>query len=158
MIGIISDTHDNLKAVEKAVDRLNSLDLEMIIHAGDFIAPFTAIALKRLNAKLVGVFGNNDGEIAGLLKELPELTNLAEFEHNKKKFVVYHGTIKSFVDALVKSRKYDVVITGHTHAPHVKEEGGVLLINPGALSGYSAEKRTFCILNLESMRAEIKEL
>ncbi|MBU2560247.1 YfcE family phosphodiesterase, partial [archaeon] len=75
MIGIISDSHDNLPSVEKAVDYLNSLDLELVIHAGDYIAPFTAIELKKLDAKMVGVFGNNDGEKDGLRKHLPELTN-----------------------------------------------------------------------------------
>ena len=157
MIGIISDTHDNLDAMDRAVEYLNSLDLEMVIHAGDYIAPFAAIALKRLNAKIVGVFGNNDGEKTGLLKELPELVELAEFEHKGKRFAVYHGTIGPIVDALVKSRKYDVVITGHSHNPQVKDVDGTLLINPGEVCGYQTGKRTLCLLDTDKMQAEIRE-
>ena len=157
MIGIIADTHDNLPAVDKAVEYLNSLDLEMVIHAGDYIAPFAAISLKRINAKFVGVFGNNDGEKSGLLKELPDLVELAEFEHRGKRFAVYHGTIGPVVDALVKSKKYDVVITGHSHHPQIKDEGGVLLINPGEVCGYTTGKRMLCLLDLDNMQAEIKE-
>ena len=158
MIGIISDTHDNLPAVDKAVEYLNSLELEIVIHAGDYIAPFTAIELKRLNAKLVGVFGNNDGEKAGLLKELPELEELAEFEYRGKRFAVYHGTIGPVVDALVKSKKYDVVIRGHNHNPQIEDVDGTLLINPGEVCGYQTGKRTLCLLDLDKMQAEIKEL
>lgn len=156
-IGIISDTHDNLEAVERAVEYLNSRDLEMVIHAGDYISPFTAIRLKRLNAEIVGVFGNNDGEKAGLLKELPMLVELAEFEQGGKRFAVYHGTISTVVDALVKSKKYDIVITGHAHRPKIKNEDGVLLINPGEVCGYLEGKRTLCLLDLDTMHAEIRE-
>jgi putative phosphoesterase len=157
MIGIISDTHDNLPAVADAIEYLNSLDLEMVIHAGDYIAPFTAIELKRLNAKLVGVFGNNDGEKPGLLKQLPNLVQLAEFGHGGKRFAVYHGTLPAVVDALVKSKKYDIVIRGHSHRPQVEEIDSVLLINPGELCGYSHGKRTLCLLDVDKMQAEIKE-
>jgi hypothetical protein len=131
--------------------------LEIVIHAGDYIAPFSAIELKRLNAKIVGVFGNNDGEKAGLLKQLPELVELAEFEHKGKRFAVYHGTLPSIVDALVKSKKYDVVIRGHSHNAQIENADGVLLINPGEVCGYQAGKRTLCLLDLEKMQAEIKE-
>lgn len=157
MIGIISDTHDNLPAVEKAVEYLNSLELELVIHAGDYIAPFTAIELKKLNAKMVGVFGNNDGEKDGLRKHLPELTDFLEFEYGGKKFAVYHGTIESVVDSLVKSKNYDIVIRGHNHHPQIDEVEGVLLINPGELCGYSHGKRTLCLLDVDKMQAEIKE-
>lgn len=157
MIGIISDSHDNLPAVEKAVLYLNSLDLELVIHAGDYIAPFTAIELKKLNAKLVGVFGNNDGEKDGLRKHLPELVQLLEFEHKGKKFAVYHGTLEAVVDSLVQSKKYDIVIRGHNHMPQIEETEGVLLINPGELCGYSHGKRTLCLLDVDEMQAEIKE-
>ena len=157
MIGIISDTHDNVYAVREAVEYLNSLDLELVIHAGDYIAPFTAIELKKLDAKMVGVFGNNDGEKDGLRKHLPELVELAEFEHKGKKFAVYHGTIESVVDALVKSKKYDIVIRGHNHLPQIEDADGVLLINPGELCGYSHGKRTLCLLDIDKMHAEIKE-
>jgi putative phosphoesterase len=157
MIGIISDTHDNLPAVADAIEYLNSLDLELIIHAGDYIAPFTAIELKKLNAKMVGVFGNNDGEKDGLRKHMPELVDLLEFEHKGKKFAVYHGTLEPVVDSLVKSKKYDIVIRGHTHVAEVEVIDGVLLINPGEICGYQMRRRTVCLLDIDEMKAEIKE-
>lgn len=157
MIGIISDSHDNLPALNDAVEYLNALELEMVIHAGDYIAPFSAIELKKLNTKIVGVFGNNDGEKDGLRKHLPELVELAEFEHKGKRFAVYHGTLPQVVDALVKSKKYDVVVRGHNHNAQIEDIDGVLLINPGEVCGYQTKRRTLCLLDVDSMQAEIRE-
>jgi putative phosphoesterase len=157
MIGIISDTHDNLPAVRKVVRYLNALEPELVIHAGDYIAPFTAIELKNLNARMVGVFGNNDGEKDGLQKQLPGLAERLEFEHRGKRFAVYHGTQESVVDELLKSKKYDVVVRGHNHNTQIEDVDGTLLINPGEVCGYQTRKRTLCLLDVEKMHAEIKE-
>lgn len=60
-IGIISDTHDNLPAVEEAVKVFNSAAVGLIIHAGDWNAPFS-LAKLGAKAKISGIFGNVDGE------------------------------------------------------------------------------------------------
>ncbi|MEM3615578.1 MAG: metallophosphoesterase family protein, partial [Candidatus Methanomethylicia archaeon] len=39
-IGIISDTHDRLQMIDEAVKRLNEENVEYVLHAGDYIAPF----------------------------------------------------------------------------------------------------------------------
>ena len=44
MIGIMSDSHDNLDAVNIAVQIFNSHECRLVIHAGDFVAPFSARA------------------------------------------------------------------------------------------------------------------
>jgi predicted phosphodiesterase len=45
MIGIMSDSHDNVDAIRKAVRLFNTKDLDITIHAGDLISPFTAIKI-----------------------------------------------------------------------------------------------------------------
>ena len=67
IIGIMSDTHDRLQMIDAAVKKLNELDVELVYHAGDYIAPFVDSSLKNLKAPLIGVLGNNDGSIS-LLK------------------------------------------------------------------------------------------
>jgi putative phosphoesterase len=37
MIGIISDTHDNLPAIKRAVDLFNEKNVDLVLHAGDFV-------------------------------------------------------------------------------------------------------------------------
>ncbi|MCJ7470999.1 YfcE family phosphodiesterase, partial [Candidatus Bathyarchaeota archaeon] len=61
LIGLISDTHDCLPLVDKAVKRLNDENVDIVLHAGDYVSPFVIPKFKDLRMKLIGVFGNNDG-------------------------------------------------------------------------------------------------
>jgi len=72
-IGVISDTHDNLPLVEKAVKIFNEKEVEFVLHAGDYVAPFAVKVFKKLRAKFVGVFGNNDGDRILLGKKFDEI-------------------------------------------------------------------------------------
>lgn len=162
MIGLISDTHDNLKAIRKTVDYINQQEVSLVLHAGDIISPFTVKEFKRLKAPLIGVYGNNDGERKILYEKFSEigteLKDFIELEHNKRKIALYHGTIKQFGSALVKSRTYDVVVMGHTHSPEIREVDNTLVINPGEVCGYLTGKTTLSILNTKKMKARIHEI
>ncbi|MBU2617750.1 MAG: metallophosphoesterase [Euryarchaeota archaeon] len=153
-LGIISDSHDNLGAIEKAVEVFNSESVDMVIHAGDFIAPFTSRIFRKLKCDLIGIFGNNDGEKFGLRNAFKGIGEIHEdphsFEIGGKKIIVTHHP--NIVDAL--ARCYDIVIYGHTHKVDMRDK----MINPGECGGWLTEKRTVAILLLEEMRAEIVEL
>lgn len=62
LIGLMADTHDNLPMVEKAIKMFNEEKVEVILHAGDYVAPFVIPKFRGLKARLIGVFGNNDGD------------------------------------------------------------------------------------------------
>lgn len=98
MIGVISDTHDNIEAIRLAVELFNSKRVELVVHAGDYVAPFTYAEFKGLNSKFLGVFGNNDGEKGGLRETYSklgtDLSDFAEFEFAGRRIAVYHGTVK----------------------------------------------------------------
>ena len=76
LIGAISDTHDNLPQVEKAVKYLNDQKVGLVLHAGDYVAGFVIPKFKQLNCKLIGVFGNNDGDHELLKKRFSETSQL----------------------------------------------------------------------------------
>ena len=61
-IGIISDTHDDVENVQKAIEMFNVERVQYVIHAGDYIFPGIVKEFEKLNSKLIGVLGNNDGE------------------------------------------------------------------------------------------------
>jgi uncharacterized protein len=144
-VGIISDTHDDIENVQRAIEIFNAEGIEYVIHAGDYVFPGIIKEFEKLNAKLIGVLGNNDGEKVHLLKNFlgigGELKGeLGEIELNGLEFGIYHGTAKEVKDLLVKSRKYDVLICGHTHKielPAKQELGSngkrltTLVLNPG---------------------------
>ncbi len=54
ILGIVSDPHDNLPKIMAAVNKSNSLGVGYVLNAGEYCAPFAALAYKI--AKLIGVF------------------------------------------------------------------------------------------------------
>ena len=66
-VGVVSDTHNNLKNCEKIVELFNKSGVERVIHTGDITQPKTLEIFSELESPLYGVFGNND------LGELEEL-------------------------------------------------------------------------------------
>src|SRR5665647_3131154 len=93
-----SDTHDNLSQIEKAVKYLNDQKVGLVLHAGDYVAGFVIPKFKVLNCKLIGVFGNNDGDHELLKKRFNETTNctihdqFASVEVEGYKIALLHGT------------------------------------------------------------------
>ncbi|MDI6641257.1 MAG: metallophosphoesterase, partial [Elusimicrobiota bacterium] len=116
-IGIIADTHENMPLIAKAVNIFNNTPVELVLHAGDIISPITFKEFKNLKAKLIAVFGNNDGEKIMLMKKFLEIgeihMNSCELEFETKKILLMHEP--ELLDALVASQKYDVIVYGHTH-------------------------------------------
>ena len=159
LVGVISDTHDNMNMLKKAVDLFNEREVEHVLHAGDYIAPFTAREFRRLNCRLVGVFGNNDGEKFGLVKNFEGFAELHEGIHqlelNGKMIALTH--YPEIAETLAGRGSYDVVIYGHTHRADIRE-GESLVINPGECGGWLEGKSTVVILDLSTMRTELVNL
>jgi putative phosphoesterase len=143
-IGIISDTHDDVENVQRAIEIFNAEKVAYVIHAGDYVFPGAVQEFEKLNGKLIGVLGNNDGEKGGLLKNFLRINGelrgeLGEIEFDGLKFGIYHGTDTGVKDLLVNSKKYDILICGHTHVKEpssiligkYKNDGKTLVLNPG---------------------------
>jgi len=142
MIGILSDSHDNLTRVRQAVRLFNDAGCTLVIHAGDFVAPFTVDELRNLRAPVKAVFGNCDGEKAGLARAFQGIGEIGDgplaFGHAGLRFAVVH--LDSSAATQAASGQFDLVIFGHTHRPLVESRDGVLLINPGEAGAGSGGK------------------
>ena len=163
MIGIISDSHDNLEAIRKAVEFFNNNDVKAVLHAGDLVSPFTARAFKELKSKLYFVFGNNDGDKLMLIKLFEEIGATAcgdfgDLTIDRLHIALLHGTNEALVKALARSGDFDVIIRGHTHDPGVKIIEGTPVINPGECSGVLSGKATVATLEISNLNVEITEL
>lgn len=163
MIGIISDSHDNLAAIRKAVEFFNEKQVKAVLHAGDIISPFTIRAFKELNPKLYFVFGNNDGDRVTLTKWFEEIGavscgDFGDLTIDGLHIALLHGTNEAFVKALARSGDFDVVVRGHTHDPGVHIIEGIPIINPGECSGILSGKRTVAILEIANLNVEVTEL
>ena len=158
IIGIISDTHDNMTQIRKAVEIFNARGVGHVVHAGDFGAPFTFRIFKDLKCPFTGIFGNNDGERL-LLQKLSQGRVFKQphvFELDGRKIVVLHE--HHIVNALADSGHYDVVVYGHTHEPDVRRVGKTLVVNPGEAGGWLYGKSTVALLDLDTVTAEIIDL
>ena len=65
IVGLMADSHDHLFRIRDALDFFKKKKIELLLHAGDYVAPFAVRELKKLSCPFVGVFGNNDGEREG---------------------------------------------------------------------------------------------
>jgi putative phosphoesterase len=164
LIGVIADTHDNMPIIEKAVKKLNEENVALVLHAGDYISPFVIPKFKALNAKLIGVFGNNDGDHEFLKKRFSETENceirgrFAEIDANGFKIALLHGDETELLNALINCEGFDAVIHGHVHSVGVRKKGKTLIVNPGEVCGYLSGKSTMALLDTEQREAKIIEI
>ena len=164
LIGAISDTHDNLPQIEKAVKYLNEQKVDLVLHAGDYVAGFVIPKFKALNCKLVGVFGNNDGDHELLKKRFSETTNctiqdqFTQMTVDGYRIALLHGTETELLSAIIDSGYFNAVIHGHSHNKNIEKKGKTLAINPGELCGYLTGKSTLALLDTFKNEAKIIEL
>ena len=119
-VGVISDTHSLLRP--EVVTALHGSDL--ILHAGDIGKPEILDQLTSI-APVIAVRGNNDKGIWA--------TSIAEYETITVEEVSIH--LLHIVQELnfdPKIADVQVIISGHSHKPSVKEDAGVLFLNPGS--------------------------
>ncbi|GAB2620540.1 metallophosphoesterase [Kocuria arenosa] len=129
---LLADTHvpkrarDLPAAVWRAVD-----DAEVVLHAGDWIDLATLDRLEERAARLVGVWGNNDGP--GLRERLPEV---ARATFGGVRFGMVHETGAATGREARMDRAFpglDVLVFGHSHIPwDSTTPAGLRLLNPGS--------------------------
>lgn len=149
-IGLISDTHDDIEYINKAISIFLEHKVEMVIHAGDFISPQAVKEFKKLSEKKVkifGVLGNNDGEKKGLEQIFEEINGnllgeIGKIEVDGMKIGIYHGTDIKKKEKMMNSNKFDIFIYGHTHiripqTEKIEKIGKTIILNPGNAHRFS---------------------
>ena len=148
-IGLMADSHDNLPLIAKAVEGFASHGCEVILHCGDIIAPFSAKALLRFRGQVVGVFGNNDGERAGIRRALPEVFDGPHvFEFGGRRIMAVHDR----ADAPA-SPQVDVIVFGHSHEKMLAP-GPPLEINPGEAGGWLRNEPSAAVLETDTLQVD----
>lgn len=158
LIGIMSDTHDDMASIKKAVDYLNSLGVSHVIHAGDLVSPFTFEVFGELSCAFTAIFGNNDGDklllrqkSGGNVTNQPLMLTI-----DRKRIVVMHEP--DLVDALAESGLFQVIVHGHTHQAVIRTVRDVLVINPGKVARLHKGDSTLALLDTETMQARIAQI
>lgn len=159
MIGVISDTHDNVVNVIKAIKVFENIDVDFIIHCGDVISPATMRFFRGIHIKAVK--GNCDGDVEHLKEVLAEikgeyLGEVGKLDILGKKILVYHGTDQVKLQGFIDKQEYDYVLTGHTHETRDGKIGKTRVINPGA-HYYGCENK-IVLFYIETDKVEFVEL
>lgn len=168
LIGVISDSHDNLSNLTKALKLLLEKRVEAIIHLGDIISPFVVKHIRKLlegvEVKLIAILGNNDGDTLSLFKLFNEYSwslyqSPSVVEVDGKVLYLMHGFgsidfTEKLVYSVFKQLDVDVVLYGHTHVPRFERVGGRVLLNPGEVCGYLTGKPSVAIMDTKDLSVE----
>ena len=156
LIGVLSDTHDRLPAIDAALGLFADRAVQAVIHAGDFVAPFAVRRLQRYCGPLHAVYGNNDGERKILKKLMPLVQDGPLFiEYAGRVILVQHSMDQCSPDDIDRA---DIIITGHTHEGESHTERRKLFLNPGECCGWVNGRCTAAILDTTGPSAEICKL
>ncbi|MFD0432887.1 metallophosphoesterase family protein [Streptomyces chartreusis] len=129
---LMSDTHLPKRAKALPEPLLAELPgADVVFHAGDWVDTATLDLLESRSARLVGVYGNNDGP--DLRARLPEV---AYVELGGLRFGVVHETGSAQgreARCAARFPDLDVLVFGHSHIPwDTTAATGLRLLNPGS--------------------------
>jgi uncharacterized protein len=157
ILGILSDTHDEVERTRNAVALLVAKGVTMLVHCGDIYGP--AIISECSVLPLYFVFGNRDCDHVPLLRKAATEHGAnclgwgGQFAVGEKRIAVVHGHLTMDLKPLLDA-KPDVLFSGHSHIRGEWRDREVRRINPGAL----AEADGFSVATLDLKTDELQFL
>ena len=156
-IGVVSDTHNNLKNIQKIIELFNKEELEFVVHTGDIASASSLGKFSKLNCALFGVLGNNDRGEEGIL----EISSKHQFKFQEPPLKISFKNINIAVfhepdcidEFLLSNEETHVVLHGHTHRYRNEKKEGVLYFNPGESAGMQKGMNAIGILDLYELNA-----
>lgn len=159
-LAVISDVHDNLINLKKALDYTQKEKIDYLISTGDLQSLEAWQILDELKIPVWAVMGNADKDIIGekklraILKNIHFSPNVAtvELENQKIIFGHYPDIIKKII--LHYPDKYTLALAGHTHLPWEEKIGSTKLLNPGNIANIRCAP-TFATIDLQNLKAKL---
>ena len=160
-VGVISDTHGNIKDARRAARRLVENGARLIIHLGDGVGDAIEIE-KSEGVPVQYVAGNCDNH--------PDAATEQHFSWKGLGVLAVHGHQSDMNRYHVEERRQKtldkmanlavsldagIVLYGHTHHADDFVHSGVRFINPGALDLGTSDK-SCCLLDIEEERVTVE--
>lgn len=145
-LAFLSDIHGRLPALQAALAAVDREGADWIVLPGDLLYhgprnglfdgydPAACVPLLNARAdRIIAVRGNCDSEVDQMLLTFPMLGDYANLVVDGQRFFVTHGH-KFFGIDLPPLSAGTIVVSGHTHIPDQRSEGGLTYFNPGSIS------------------------
>lgn len=139
-IAVMSDIHDNIWNLERALNQLKHEKPSALLFLGDFCAPFTLAQIAEgFSGPIHAIFGNNDGDpflLCRIAAGFPHVTlhgQFAELELDNLKIAMNH--YPDIARPLAASGQYHAVFSGHDHKRYQETIGRTVWANPGEIMG-----------------------
>lgn len=143
-IAVLSDIHDNIWNLDRALSQLPTYKPEVLLFLGDFCAPFTLAQLAEgFSGPIHAVFGNNDGDpflLSRIAGKYPHVTlhgHMADLELDDCRIALNH--YPDIARPIALSGQYAAVFSGHDHKRYQEQLGETLWANPGEIMGRFGE-------------------
>lgn len=152
-IGVISDTHDDLRTLRQAVDILENEEINVLLHCGDLCTPAVIEILSGFDLWIARGNMDRHPELEPTARELIGASRFSDRHRltlDGQSIVLVHGHREDKLRRLINAGEYAYVFHGHTHRRRDQRIGPTRVINPGALGGMRWQPRTFCIIDLTS--------
>ena len=164
---IVSDSHDNRDLLATAVTEAKSLGAEVVLHAGDVVAPTALRKLQPLGLPVHVIHGNNEGDTFAMFMLAQEPDSVVHYHgmdagielHGKRIFIVHYP---HYAEAMALTGEWDLICCGHDHHPAIKsvenvKGGSTLILNPGTVAGIGP-RASYILGDLETMEFEIRDV
>ena len=162
LIGLISDSHNDITALQRALAVFREEKIHTILHCGDLTSPHMIKLFADFSLHMA--FGNGD-YLTGEIKDQALLlgtqstarpVNTITIEHTS--IVIVHGHRPGEVRQLAESGQYDLLFTGHTHEREEYWIGNTRVINPGGLTAKAVPSHSFATFDLKKDLLEFHQL
>ncbi len=143
---LFSDSHGDIHSMAKAIGKNHKAD--MIIHLGDCVSDILKIMEQYGNYRYEFVQGNNDWSRGYPLEKTLELEGRRIFITHGHQYNVKYDYQR--IAARGHAVNADAVFFGHTHEPEEFFSDGMLVLNPGSVSGSGrqAKRSTYSLLEI----------
>jgi putative phosphoesterase len=161
LVGLMSDTHDHLPAIDALLRQVLARGAGLVLHAGDFCAPFALKPFVEQSVPLAGVFGRNDGDHEGLRAYASRGFGIELFEspHSLEVGGQRILLVHDLGDVSTHSIEgHSIVVHGFTHREEMKTRGDTLLVNPGEACGWLHGEPSAAILDLDTRQVQFFKL
>jgi uncharacterized protein len=163
-IAVVSDSHDHIPLLRRAIAQAVNLGAQAILHCGDVVAPSSLEKLGVHQIPIYVIHGNNQGDAWGMARlaakpehQLRYLGQDGVVELAGRQIFVVH--YPHYARAMAATGDYDIVFCGHTHQPEILQQPNLHnsttpVLNPGTVGGVGASA-TFAMVDLATLAAEI---